>query len=107
MKLERAVIEIAGGCNYKCGMCPQSTGRGKDFTKKMSLSHFEDLLDQIVEYHGTPQINLEGSGEPTINRDLPLYVEACTKRGLQSFMYTNGARFTGDLLKDTIDVCSF
>jgi MoaA/NifB/PqqE/SkfB family radical SAM enzyme len=103
MKLERAVVEIAGGCNYKCDMCPQSTGRGKDFTKKMCLPHFESILDQLVSEHGSPQVNLEGSGEPTINSDLPLYVEACTKRGLKSFMYTNGARLRGDLMKDTVD----
>lgn len=103
MNLERAVIEIAGGCNYKCGMCPQSSGRGKDFTKKMSLEHFTDLLDEIKEKYGSPQINLEGSGEPTINRDLPRYVEACTERDLKSFVYTNGARLRGDFMQDTID----
>jgi len=103
MQLERAVIEIAGGCNYTCGMCPQSTGRGKDFTKKMSVSHFAQLLDEIVDKYGSPQINLEGSGEPTINRDLPLYIRECTKRNLKSFMYTNGARFKGKLMTDSID----
>ncbi len=101
--LERAVIEIAGGCNYKCGMCPQSTGRGKDFTKKMPFDHFVDLLDEIKEKYGNPQINLEGSGEPTINRDLPRYVEACTERGFKSFVYTNGARMRGTFMQDTID----
>lgn len=103
MNLERAVIEIAGGCNYKCGMCPQSTGRGKDFTKRMSLEHFGYLLDQIIEEYGKPQINLEGSGEPTINKDLPKYVEACTKRNLKSYIYTNGAKLSGKFMRDTID----
>ena len=36
VKLQRAVIEVFGGCNYTCQMCPQSDpGRGKDFTRKM------------------------------------------------------------------------
>ena len=37
-KIKRAVIEINGGCNYTCAMCPQSDpGRDKGFLKKMSL----------------------------------------------------------------------
>ena len=45
--LERAVIEVFGGCNYKCQMCPQSTGRGHDWVRKMPLSLFEKTLDQL------------------------------------------------------------
>ena len=100
MNLERAVVEVFGGCNYSCEMCPQTTGRGASWTRKMSLHMFEDILDQLP---GNPIINLEGSGEPTMAKDLPLYVEACTKRGLRSFMFTNGSYFSGDLMKDTID----
>ena len=98
--LERAVIEVFGGCNYTCDMCPQSSGRGRDWTRKMPLRLFENILDQLP---GKPIINLEGSGEPTMAKDLPRYVEACTNRGLKTFMFTNGSYFTGDLLKDTID----
>ena len=45
--LERAVIEVFGGCNYKCQMCPQSTGRGHDWVRKMPLDLFEKTLDQL------------------------------------------------------------
>lgn len=100
MNLERAVVEVFGGCNYSCEMCPQTTGRGTSWTRKMPLPMFENILDQLP---GKPIINLEGSGEPTMAKDLPLYVEACTKRGLKSFMFTNGSYFSGDLMKDTID----
>ena len=100
MNLERAVVEVFGGCNYSCEMCPQTTGRGASWTRKISLHMFENILDQLP---GNPIINLEGSGEPTMAKDLPLYVEACTKRGLRSFMFTNGSYFSGDLMKDTID----
>ena len=35
LKLERIVMEVFGGCNYTCQMCPQSTpGRGKSWTRK-------------------------------------------------------------------------
>ena len=98
--IERAVVEVFGGCNYSCSMCPQTTGRGSDWTRKMPLQLFEKILDELP---GKPLIQLEGSGEPTMAKDLPLYVEACSQRGLKSYMYTNGSEFYGDLMKDTLD----
>lgn len=98
--LERAVIEIVGSCNYSCKMCPQTTGRDTSFLKKMPLDVFESILDQLP---GKPIINLEGSGEPTLAKDLPLYVEACTRRGLKSYMYCNGSRLSGSYMNDVVD----
>lgn len=98
--LERAVVEVFGGCNYKCEMCPQTTGRGKEWTRKMPFDMFENILDQLP---GKPVINLEGSGEPTMAKDLPRYIEACTKRGFPSFIYSNGSFFKGQFMKDCID----
>jgi len=104
LKLQRVVLEVFGGCNYTCQMCPQSTpGRGKDFTRKMPLKTFEKVLDMIIPKYGTPQINLEGSGEPTMAKDLPEYIKAVKKRGLKCFMYCNGARLNGQFMKDVID----
>lgn len=105
LKLERAVIEVFGGCNYTCKMCPQGTetGREKHFLRKMPLTMFEDILDQITPKYGTPVINLEGSGEPTQAKDLALYVEACTRRGLKSYIYCNGSNFNGTYMQDVMD----
>lgn len=103
LNLERAVIEVFGGCNYTCKMCPQSSpGREPSFKKKMSLDVFENILDQITPKYGHPLINLEGSGEPTLVKELPQYIEACTRRGLRSFIYCNGSHFRGDLMKDSL-----
>ena len=104
LKLQRVVMEVFGGCNYTCQMCPQSNpGRGKNFTRKMKLSEFERILDMIIPKYGYPQINLEGSGEPTMAKDLPKYIMAVKKRGLKCFMYCNGARLNGKFMKDVID----
>jgi radical SAM protein with 4Fe4S-binding SPASM domain len=66
----------------------------------MPLSTFESILDQLP---GNPVINLEGSGEPTLVKDLPDYINACTKRGFKSYMYCNGSRLNGQYMKDVID----
>ena len=102
--LKRIVMEVFGGCNYTCQMCPQTNpGRGKKFYQKNALKEFERILDEIVPKHGTPQINLEGSGEPTMAKDLPEYIKAVKKRNLKCFMYCNGARLNGKFMQDVVD----
>jgi wyosine [tRNA(Phe)-imidazoG37] synthetase (radical SAM superfamily) len=104
LRLQRVVMEVFGGCNYTCQMCPQSSpGRGKNFTRKMPLDKFKKILDDLIPKYGTPQINLEGSGEPTMAKDLPEYIRAVKEKNLKCFMYCNGARLKGQFMKDVID----
>jgi len=104
LKLKRIVMEVFGGCNYTCQMCPQSSpGRGKNFTRKMPLNSFKKMLNDLVPKYGSPQINLEGSGEPTMAKDLPEYIKAVKEKGLKCFMYCNGARLNGQFMKDVVD----
>ena len=104
LNLKRVVMEVFGGCNYTCQMCPQTNpGRGSSWTRKMSLEQFKKILNQIVPKYGMPQINLEGSGEPTMAKDLHLYIKAVKDKGLKCFMYCNGARLNGDFMKKVVD----
>ena len=104
LKLERVVMEVFGGCNYTCQMCPQSNpGRGSSWTRKMPLTQFKKILDQISPKYGMPQINLEGSGEPTMAKDLFEYVKIVKEKKLKCFMYCNGARLKGDFMKKVVD----
>lgn len=98
--LKRAVIEVYGGCNYSCKMCPQTIGRGATWTTKMPFPLFERILDQLP---GTPIINLDGSGEALLLPDLPQYIKACADRGFKVFVYTNGSQLTGQYMRDVID----
>lgn len=108
MNIDRAVIEINGGCNYTCQMCPQTTpsgktgARGKNWLKKMPLSQFEDIVAQCAQ-HGLNVVNLEGSGEPTLNADLPRYIEIVKKYNAKAFMFSNGMKASGDFMKEIID----
>jgi wyosine [tRNA(Phe)-imidazoG37] synthetase (radical SAM superfamily) len=105
MKIDRAVIEVNGGCNYSCSMCPQDTrtgGRHKDFLKKMTLQEFEDNVADCAQ-HGLRVVNLDGSGEATLNRNLPKYIEIVKKYGAKAFIFSNGYRMEGQFMKDCVD----
>lgn len=104
LNLHRIVMEVFGGCNYTCQMCPQTNpGRGASFKRKMSIDEFKRILDEIVPKYGSPQINLEGSGEPTMAKDLDKYIKVVKEKNLKCFMYCNGARLKGDFMKKVID----
>ena len=83
VELKRVLMEVFGGCNYTCQMCPQSLpGRDTSFKRKLPLKNFEEILDKIVPAYGKPVIGLSGSGEATMAKDLAEYVKAVKKRNL-------------------------
>lgn len=100
--IDRAVIEINGGCNYSCQMCPQTSGRGKDWLKKMSLKEFEKVVSEAAKY-GLRVVNLEGSGEPTLNKNLPRYIDIVKKYNAKAYIFSNGSLMSNSLMKSSID----
>ncbi len=102
LSVDRAVIEVNGGCNYSCEMCPQTTGRGKNWLKKITINDFERIVEELSD-KGLNVVNLEGSGEPTLNKDLPEYIKIVRKYGAKPFIYTNGFRLKNDFMKECVD----
>lgn len=111
MNIERLVLEVFGGCNYTCKMCPQGTvGRHKDFLKTLPYALFLNILEQAKD-HGVKIIHLEGSGEPTLNKQLYKYIREINKRNIKTYITTNGYRLNNDLIKklfdNGLDFCRF
>jgi wyosine [tRNA(Phe)-imidazoG37] synthetase (radical SAM superfamily) len=100
MEIDRAVIEINGGaiilvrCVLRQLQMVRQGARGKNWLKKMSLEAFEDAVAQCAEA-GLNVVNLEGSGEPTLNNDLPSYIAIVKKYGAKAFMFSNGMKMSG------------
>lgn len=105
IKIDRAVIEVNGACNFDCTMCPQDKrtgGRHKGFLAKMNLLDFEDNIRDCAQ-HGLRVVNLDGSGEATLNRALPEYIKIVKKYGAKSVIFSNGFRMQGQFMKDCVD----
>ena len=66
-KIRQLDMELAGGCNYSCQMCPQSSGREKEFKKLLKWDNFVKIVDNAIE-HEVETISLHGGGEPTLNK---------------------------------------
>lgn len=108
MQIDRAVIEINGGCNYTCQMCPQTTedgktgARGKNWTGRMPLDEFERYVAECAEA-GLNVVNLDGSGEATIIKNLPEYIAIVEKYDAQSVIFSNGFRMHGNFMEECVD----
>ena len=80
----------------------ENWGRDKRFLRKMNLLEFENNVEQCEM--GLRVVNLEGSGEPTLNRNLPEYIKIVKKYGAKAFCFSNGFRMQGDFMKRCVDV---
>jgi len=61
MQIKRLSLEIFGGCNFSCKMCPQgkdNNGRQQDFLKLLPFKLFEKILDDASQY-GVQVVNIE------------------------------------------------
>ena len=105
MKIDRAVIEVYGGCNYSCSMCPQDMrtgGRDMRFKGKMTLEEFEQNVSDCAQ-HGLRVVNLDGSGEATAVNNLPDYIRIVKKYNAQAVIFSNGFKMHGQYMKDCVD----
>ena len=105
LNIDRAVIEIVGGCNYSCSMCPQDLrtgGRDRGFRRAMKLDEFEGYVADCAK-HGVRVINLDGSGEATMQKKLPKFIEVVKKYGAKAFIFSNGFKMEGQYMRDCVD----
>ena len=91
-QIKQINIELAGGCNLECPMCPQSgAGREKEFKKVMSFDLFKKIIDESIPF-GLEFVSIAGSGEPTLSMHLAESVSYLHARNIKSLIYTNGIR---------------
>ena len=102
LQIHQLDLEIHGACNYKCEMCPQAWGRERTFRKSMPMELFKKIVDDAMQY-GLTSASLHGSGEPTLNRNMPDMVKYLKDRGVEVISFTNGLRLTDELAGALLD----
>jgi organic radical activating enzyme len=95
-------LELAGGCNYKCQMCPQAEGRETDFLKMLPYDLFCSIVEDAMQY-GLESVSLHGSGEPTLHPQMAEMVKFVKDKGLQCVSFTNGSRLDKTLSHHLIE----
>ena len=99
-KIKQINIELFGGCNLSCPMCPQSNnGRERDFKKYLSFNLFKKIVDEAIP-HGLEFVSIAGSGEPLLAKNLVECISYLTEHGIKSLIYTNGIRLDERLFRD-------
>lgn len=92
-EVEQLNLEMDGACNINCPMCPQSTGRESGFLTKFPMELFRKVVDEAIPL-GLKFVNLSGSGEPLLNKDLEEAVAYLNKNNISSMIYSNGTALT-------------
>ena len=94
-KIEQLNLEVAGGCNLRCTMCPHSMGEGreKEFQRSISRELFYKIVDEALEL-GLTFVNFGGGGEPLLYRYLDEGVSYLKSHNIRSLIYTNGQLLT-------------
>jgi pyruvate-formate lyase-activating enzyme len=102
-KIRLLNMELFGGCNYSCQMCPQGEpGRESEFKKLLPLDVYKKVLDDAMNY-GLEAISLHGSGEPTLSKNFIESIQYAKSLGLACSSFTNGYLLTEDLSEKIVD----
>ena len=103
LTLRQLDLELFGGCNYDCDMCPQKDGgREADFKKSLPFDVFKKIIDDACQYD-LEAVSLHGSGEPTLYKKLPEAIAYCKSKNLKVTCFTNGYALTESLSQKIID----
>lgn len=90
-KYKRVYLEITNICNLNCSFCPK-TSREKRY---MNIEEFEFIINQIKGY--TNYVNLHVMGEPTMHKDLKVFLDIAGKNNLKVNITTNGILLDGEV----------
>jgi radical SAM protein with 4Fe4S-binding SPASM domain len=92
-------IEPTNRCNQRCIMCPRNTRLDVPIGD-LSLDNFKKIIDKLPVI-GNLQLN--GLGEPLLNKELPEMIKYATSKGIKVSINSNCALVDESLAKKLID----
>lgn len=96
-------VDPINACTLKCVWC--NAKRVLD-GKMISRDDMLKLIDELADW-GVLGVCFAGGGEPSLHKDLDLFIKHCTKRGLESAIITNGYSWTDKLIETMADHCKW
>jgi 7,8-dihydro-6-hydroxymethylpterin dimethyltransferase len=85
------ILEITDHCNLSCPVCYAASGPHR--TERRDLATVERMLDAIVANEGEPDVVQISGGEPTTHPDFFAILDAAKRRPIRHLMLnTNGIR---------------
>ncbi|MCX6790972.1 MAG: anaerobic ribonucleoside-triphosphate reductase activating protein [Candidatus Gribaldobacteria bacterium] len=95
-----ACVVFSAGCNYQCPWC-NHTNRLDSVKSKLSEKYFWQFLQQ---QQGKLKTCVVSGGEPTIQEDLPRFLQKIKKLGYRVRLDTNGSNpdLLASLIKDNL-----
>jgi len=97
-------LELASVCNLKCPMCYTISPefRKKVNAKLMDMELYRQIIDEIAGH--VPAIRLSLRGESFLHKNIVECIRYAKEKGIgEVSSLTNGAKLTGQFLKDCID----
>ena len=93
-------VEITTRCNLACTFCTHSSLVTSQIGD-VSFPLFEDLLSEGQEY-GLATVNLNGLGEPLLNKDCTRFVRRAKESGVLDVMFHTNATIMTEKLADSL-----
>ena len=93
MKLQHPEVryEVTDHCNAHCIMCPREKHTRAHGI--MDNGNYSASINEIVEL-GAQQVVLTGFGEPMLDKHLEYKIEYAKRKGLRTYIITNGSALT-------------
>ena len=94
-------MELFGGCNYVCQMCPQGfeDGREKEFKKSLKWENFIKIVDDAIS-QGVESISVHGGGEATLHKKFIDCIKYIKSKGIKCVTFSNGYTLNQKLCKE-------
>lgn len=82
------IIEPTNICNLKCPVCPThfAMTRDKGF---MDFELFKSIINEFIEYEQKPEISMNFSGEPMLNKNIYKFIQYASDKGHKTYISTN------------------
>ena len=80
-------METSSACQLRCPLCPIGTDSLTRKPQSMSMETFKAVVDDIGEY--LYHINLNGMGEPTLNKQIIPMIEYAKQKDIYVDLYSN------------------